>query len=123
MGKKHQGAELLARRRRRIKGKIGRSSYGPRLVVSRSLRHIRGQIIDDRAGHTLVAVSTLEKGLAEEVKAAKNGTELAKKMGLMLGKRAVEKSILKVIFDRNGYLYHGRVEAFAKGAREAGLQF
>ncbi|MDX9872038.1 MAG: 50S ribosomal protein L18 [Clostridia bacterium] len=102
--------------RQHIKGTAAR----PRLAVYRSLKHMYAQLIDDISGTTLVAASTLEASLKEE-----NGgnIEAAKKVGEILGKKAVEKGIRAVVFDRGGNIYHGRVKAVAEGAREAGLKF
>ena len=115
--------ELLRRRRLRGKKKLDRHSGIPRLVVTRSAKHITGQLVDDRVGHTLVSASSIEKALIEEVRASANKTELANRMGLVLGRRAMEKKITRVVFDRNGHTYHGRVKAFAEGARKSGLKF
>jgi len=115
--------ELKERRRRRVKGKIDRYAGKPRLVVTRSAKHITGQLVDDLAGRTLVSASSIEKALADEVKAGSSKTDVAKRIGLVLGSRAVEKKIDTVVFDRGAYLYHGRVKAFADGARESGLNF
>ena len=110
------------RRKIRIRKKIRGTSERPRLTVYRSLKYIYAQIIDDEAGHTLVAASTLEKELREKLKSTKD-IEAAKTVGELIAKRALEKGIEKVVFDRNGYKYHGRVKALADAAREAGLKF
>ena len=115
--------ELHRRRRLRGKKKLDRYSATPRLVVTRSAKHITGQLVDDRIGHTLVSASTIEKALIKEVRAGANKTEVANRMGLVLGRRALEKKITRVVFDRNGHTYHGRIKAFAEGARESGLKF
>jgi len=101
--------------RKRIKGTAGR----PRLSVFRSNRDIYAQVIDDTIGNTLVAASSREKGLA----AKGTKVEKSKAVGIELAKRAIEKGITQVVFDRGGYLYHGRVKALADGAREGGLKF
>ncbi len=106
------------KRKIRIRKKVFGTPERPRLVVFRSNRHIYGQIIDDIRGHTLVAYSSLNLG--EGVTLTK---EIAKKVGLEIAKLALAKDIEKVVFDRNGYLYHGRVKALADGAREGGLKF
>jgi large subunit ribosomal protein L18 len=100
--------------RRRVKGDVER----PRLCIFRSARHIYAQIIDDVSGATLVAASTLD---VDGLKNANKDT--AKAIGAEVAKRALVKNIKAVVFDRNGYLYHGRVKALADGAREAGLSF
>ena len=95
----------------------------PRLVVYRSLRYIYGQIVDDTRQRTLLGASSLSKEIREEVQKAKNRVEASRIVGKYLAKKALEKNITKVVFDRNGYKYHGRVKALAEGAREGGLQF
>ena len=104
---------------KRIREKVRGTAERPRLNVYRSLNHIYAQLIDDFAGQTLVSANTREKG------ASKTGGNLAaaKAVGKALAERARQKSITKVVFDRGGYLYHGRVKALADAAREAGLQF
>jgi large subunit ribosomal protein L18 len=94
----------------------------PRLSVFRSARHIYAQVIDDSCGCTLVSASSQEKALAESV-AGKKKVEKAVLVGKLVAERAKAKGIAKVVFDRNGFLYHGRVKAVSAGAREAGLQF
>ena len=113
---------LRARRRRRVKKKFDRFDGKMRLVVTRSARHITGQIVDDIKGLTLISASSIEKAMASEVKAADNKTDLANRIGKILAERAKEKKITQVVFDRNGYVYHGRVKALAEGAREGGLK-
>ncbi len=115
--------ELQRRRRQRVKSRIDRYAGKPRLVITRSARHITGQVVDDLAGLTLVSASSIEKALVNEVQAGSNKTDVARRIGQVLGNRAVEKKIKKVVFDRGPYLYHGRVKAFANGARESGLNF
>jgi len=116
--------KLTAHKRRkfRIRNKVSGSHVRPRLSVFRSAKHIYAQVIDDQDGKTLAAVSTLSKDLdgqlgEDDKKAA------AKKVGALLARVCLEKEIAKVVFDRNGYQYHGRVRALAEAAREAGLQF
>lgn len=111
-----------ARRKVRVRKKISGSTERPRLNIYRSNRHIYAQIIDDRASKTLLAVSTMNKEIASAVSKLKKAA-VAKKVGETIGKLAVAKGIKKVVFDRAGYLYHGRVKAVADGAREAGLNF
>ncbi len=115
--------ELQLRRRRRVKSKIDRYSGKPRLVVTRSNRNITGQVVDDLAGRTLASASSVEKSLADEVKSASGKTDVAHRIGKILGERAAKKKIKTVVFDRGRYMYHGRVKAFADGARESGLKF
>jgi large subunit ribosomal protein L18 len=95
----------------------------PRLTIYRSAKHIYAQIIDDTTGKTLVSTSTLSKDLREEAKSVKSEMDVCKLVGKRTAKQALEKKILSVVYDRNGYLYHGRVKAVADGAREGGLKF
>lgn len=118
-----KASERFERRRRRVRYAIGQHSGGRlRLSVFRSSRHIYGQIIDDAAGRTLVAASTLEKELKGELKTGAD-KEAAKRVGLLLAERAKAAGVERVVFDRGGYKYHGRVQALADGAREGGLAF
>ena len=110
------------KRHKRIRNKISGTPERPRLSVFRSSKHIYAQIIDDVNGVTLVAASTMEKSVAEAVKEMTK-SEQAKYVGSEIGRRALEKGVGTVVFDRSGYLYMGRLEALAEGAREAGLQF
>ena len=114
----------LARRRRkkRFQKKIRGTTERPRLCVYRSNKHIYAQIVDDQETRTLAAVSTLSKELASL--ADKRATkEAAQKVGELIAKKAQQRNIQKVVFDRNGFLYHGRIQAVADAAREAGLEF
>ena len=110
------------KRHERVRNKISGTPERPRLCVFRSLSHIYAQIIDDVAGNTLVSCSTLDKEVAESVKELTK-KEAAKVVGTEIAKRALEKGITEVVFDRGGYIYTGRVECLADGAREAGLKF
>ncbi len=110
------------RRHRRVRKKVFGTPERPRLSVYGSLNHIYAQIIDDMKGHTLVAASTLDKELKAEIKHGGN-IESARKVGQLIAKRAVEKGIKKVVFDRGGFRYHGRIKALADAAREGGLEF
>jgi len=110
------------RRHKRIRKKVFGTPERPRLCVFRSNKHIYAQIIDDTIGHTLVAASTLDPELRGKLQKTWN-VEAAREVGRLIGKRALEKGIKKVVFDRGGYKYHGRVKALAEGAREAGLEF
>jgi len=110
------------KRHERIRRHISGTPEKPRLCVYRSNKNISAQIIDDVNGVTLVAASSIDKGLKEEIKYGGN-KEAAKAVGEALGKRALEKGIEEVCFDRGGFLYHGRVKELADGAREAGLKF
>ena len=110
---------MRMKRHIRVRGKISGTPECPRLNVFRSNANIYAQIIDDVNGVTLVSASTLEKSF----EGATGNAEAAKKVGATLAERAKEKGIEKVVFDRGGYVYHGRVAALAEGAREAGLKF
>ena len=107
------------KRHNRVRGKISGTAERPRLSVFRSESNIYAQIIDDVTGNTLVAASTVEKAFEG------NGgnIEAAKKIGAVIAERALQKGIEEVVFDRGGYIYHGRVTALAEGAREGGLKF
>ena len=106
------------KRHKRVRGKISGTAECPRLNVFRSLQNIYAQLIDDDKGVTLVSASTVEKDF-EEYGGNKSA---ARKVGELLAKRAAEKDITKVVFDRGGYIYHGRVQELAEGAREGGLK-
>lgn len=114
--------QIRKNRHLRIRNKISGTTETPRLAVYRSLNGIYAQIIDDTQGVTLVQASTLDKSLEKDL-AGKNRTEQARVIGTAVAKRALEKNIKCVVFDRGGYLYTGRVEALANAAREAGLEF
>lgn len=110
------------RRKLRVRNKVNGDTARPRLSVFRSAKHIYAQVIDDTTGTTIAAVSTLSRDLkgtlGDDVK-----TDAAKKVGALIAKMCLEKKVEQVVFDRNGYLYHGRVKALAEAAREAGLAF
>jgi large subunit ribosomal protein L18 len=112
--------EARERRRRRVRGKIFGTAERPRLNVFRSLEHIYAQIIDDEAGHTLAAASSTEKVVRD---GNHKKSEEAVAIGKLVAERAAAKQIKKVVFDRAGYRYHGRIKAIADGAREGGLEF
>lgn len=122
MIKKQSRNEVRKRRHRRVRSKIGGTIQRPRLNVFRSSRHIYAQIINDQDGRTLVAASSLDPGLREELASGAN-KDAAKKVGEALAQRALNKGITEVVFDRGGYIFHGRVKALAEGAREKGLKF
>lgn len=113
---------IRAKRRRRVRNKILGTAARPRLNVFRSLSNIYAQLINDETGVTVVAASTLSPELKAQIKSGGN-LEAAKAVGNLIGKVALEKGIKEVVFDRAGYIYHGRVKAVAEGAREAGLDF
>ena len=108
-----------ARRHKRVRTKISGTAECPRLCVFRSNSNLYVQVIDDTAGNTLVQASTLDK----EVKTKKSNKEAAKEVGALIAKRALEKNIKTVVYDRGGYIYHGVVKELAEAAREAGLEF
>lgn len=110
------------RRKKRIKKKIRGTSEKPRLCVFRSAKHIYAQVIDDTTGKTLASASTLSKEIRGGLKCSGN-IEAAKKVGELIAKNSLDRDIKKVVFDRNGYLYHGKVKALALLAREKGLEF
>ncbi len=122
MASKRSSREARLRRHRRIRKRVAGTSARPRLAVFRSMKHIYAQVIDDEQGHTLVAASTLDPGLDGEFRDG-NKTAQAKAVGKLVAQRAREKGIQQVVFDRGGYVYHGRVQALAEAAREAGLEF
>lgn len=107
------------RRHLRVRRKISGTAECPRLCVYRSNTNVYAQIIDDVAGNTLVSCSTLDK----EIKTKHANKEAAKEVGTLIAKKAIEKNIKKVVFDRGGYIYHGVVKELAEAAREAGLEF
>jgi large subunit ribosomal protein L18 len=113
--------EGRAKRKRRIRKKISGETARPRISVFRSSKHIYVQAIDDSSGSTVATASTLSAGVKGAIEGTK--TDEAKAVGTAIAKALIEKGIAEVIFDRNGYLYHGRVKALAEGAREAGLKF
>ncbi len=122
MAKQNYGEHQRDRRHRHIRVRVHGTSERPRLNVFRSLRHIYAQLIDDSVGHTVVAASTLDAEVNAELEKLSKADQ-AKLVGKVLAKRALEKGIKLIVFDRGGYKYHGRVKALADGARAEGLQF
>ncbi|MDI6795426.1 MAG: 50S ribosomal protein L18 [Desulfatibacillaceae bacterium] len=110
------------RRKKRVRAKVSGTGERPRLAVFRSARHIYAQVVDDRLGATLVSASTLDKDAGEQG-GFESKVKAAEFVGKLIARRAKEKGIVKVVFDRNGHLYHGRVKALSQGAREEGLEF
>jgi large subunit ribosomal protein L18 len=110
--------QVRFKRKRRIRSRLSGSAEAPRLCVFRSNKHLYVQLIDDEKQHTLVSASSMEKG--STIACTREG---AKIMGALIAKRALEKGVSRVVFDRGGYLYHGRVKALADSARESGLKF
>lgn len=117
--KKHKARQ---RRHRRVRARVQGNSARPRLCVYRSLTNIYAQLIDDDRGHTLASASTIDRDLREQVN-GKSPIEAARMVGQLVGERAQRAGVKQVVFDRGGYLYHGRVAALADGARAAGLDF
>lgn len=112
------------RRHRRVRKKVSGTAERPRLVVHRSLKHLQGHLVDDQSGRVLLGVSTLAAELKEQREAdGVTKTALSRAAGKLLAEKARAAGIQRVVFDRGGYLYHGRVAAFAEGAREGGLEF
>ena len=115
-------AAARVKRHYRIRNKVSGTALRPRLAVFRSNKHIYAQVIDDIAGNTLVAASTMEAEIASKVEHTST-VEAAKAVGEAIAKKAMDKRITEVVFDRGGYIYHGKIQALAEAAREAGLQF
>jgi large subunit ribosomal protein L18 len=113
-------AQIREWRKKRIRKKISGTGEKPRLSVFRSASHIYAQVVNDDDHKTLFAVSSLSSGLKEE---SGTKTDIAKKVGSLVAQKCLEKNIKQVVFDRNGFVYHGRVKALADAAREAGLEF
>ena len=122
MGKKLAKNKIRLRKHERVRKKIKGTSQKPRLNIFRSLNNIYAQIVDDTTGKTLAAVSTLDSSIKSKVKYGGN-KEAAKEIGKAIAQKASEKGIKQVVFDRGGYIYHGRVKELAESARESGLEF
>ncbi len=122
MVRKESRAKVRAIKHRRLRNRISGTPARPRLAVFRSNNHMYAQVIDDTAGITLVSACTLEKDVKEGLEKT-NNIDAAKQVGTVVAKRALEKGITTVVFDRGGYIYHGKVQALADAAREAGLTF
>ena len=122
MIRKKSRSEVRAKKHRRIRNRISGTASVPRLAVFRSNNHMYAQIIDDVAQTTLVSASTMQKDVAADLEKT-NDVAAAAAVGTAIGKRALEKGIETVVFDRGGYIYQGKVKALADAAREAGLKF
>jgi large subunit ribosomal protein L18 len=122
MGSLNLKKKARLKRKVRIRRKINGSAERPRLSVFRSAKHIYAQVIDDSLGKTLVSASSTEKPVKEQPK-FENKVAMASYVGKLIAERAKENGISKVVFDRNGFLYHGRIKALSDGAREGGLDF
>ena len=112
----------LRRRHTRVRGKISGTAERPRLCITRSNANMYAQVIDDTVGNTLVSASTLQKDVKEGLEKT-NNVEAAAKLGEVIAKKALDKGITTVVFDRGGFIYQGKVKALAEAAREAGLEF
>lgn len=122
MVRKESRAKVRENKHRRLRNRISGTTARPRLAVFRSNNHMYAQIIDDTVGNTIVAASTLDKDIKEAVEKT-NNVAAAAQVGTVIAKRALEKGITTVVFDRGGYIYQGKVQALADAAREAGLTF
>ncbi len=122
MVRKESRQKVRVKKHMRIRNRFSGTAERPRLAVFRSNNHMYAQIIDDTVGHTLVSASTLEKEVKAELEKT-NNVEAAAYLGTVIGKRAVEKGIKEVVFDRGGFIYQGKIAALADAAREAGLEF
>jgi large subunit ribosomal protein L18 len=122
MGSAELKKQARMKRKKRIRKNLTGTRERPRLSVFRSAKHIYAQVIDDTDGNTLAAASSVEKVVKEHPK-FENKVALASFVGKLIGERAIEKGVSKIVFDRNGFLYHGRVKAVSESAREAGLDF
>ena len=122
MVRKESRAKVRENKHRRLRNRISGTTARPRLAVFRSNNHMYAQIIDDTVGNTLVSASTLEKDVKAELEKT-NDVSAAAYLGTVIGKRALEKGITTVVFDRGGFIYQGKIKALADAAREAGLEF
>ena len=122
MGSLNSKKQARLKRKKRIRKNIAGTPQRPRLCVFRSARHIYAQVIDDTRGQTLAAASSLEKSVKESPD-TNNKKSAANLVGKLVAERALEKGVKQIVFDRNGFLYHGRVKAVSDGAREIGLDF
>lgn len=122
MVSKKSRAEVRAKKHRRLRNHLAGTAERPRLAVFRSNNYMYAQVIDDTVGNTLVSASTLEKEVKSELEKT-NNVEAAGHLGTVIAKRALDKGIKEVVFDRGGFIYQGKVKALADAAREAGLEF
>ncbi|MBD5543523.1 MAG: 50S ribosomal protein L18 [Lachnospiraceae bacterium] len=122
MVKKESRAKVRIKKHKKIRNRFSGTAERPRLAVFRSNNHMYAQIIDDTVGNTLVAASTLEKDVKAQLKKT-NDVEAAAYLGTVIAKKALEKGIKEVVFDRGGFIYQGKIAALADAAREAGLEF
>ena len=117
-----QSRKARKRRHRRVRKKVSGTAGRPRMNIFRSLQHIYVQVIDDEMGHTLASASTVDAQVQERINGL-DKTAQARVVGQVLAERAMDKGVTKVVFDRGGYKYHGRVKALAEGSRQGGLEF
>ena len=122
MVSKESRQEVRAKKHRRMRNRLSGTAQRPRLAVFRSNNHMYAQIIDDTVGNTLVSASTLEKEVKAEIEKT-NNVDAAAYLGTVIAKKAIEKGIKEVVFDRGGFIYQGKIAALADAAREAGLEF
>ena len=122
MVSKQSRSEVRVKKHARLRNRYSGTAQRPRLAVFRSNNHMYAQIIDDTVGNTLVAASTAEKAIKAELEKT-NNVDAAAYVGTVIAKRAIEKGIKEVVFDRGGFIYHGKVQALADAAREAGMEF
>ncbi len=122
MVNKKSRKDVRVKKHMRIRNRFSGTAERPRLAVFRSNNHMYAQIIDDTVGNTLVSASTVEKSVKDELEKT-NNVDAAAYLGTVIAKRAIEKGIKEVVFDRGGFIYHGKVAALADAAREAGLEF
>lgn len=123
MGNTNKRQVARLKRQKRIRKNVIGTTQRPRLCVFRSARHIYAQVIDDTAGQTLVAASSMEKDIRDQSTDKGDKKAVANRIGKLVAERALEKGIAQIVFDRNGFLYHGRVKAVSDGARKGGLKF
>lgn len=123
MYKRPKRSEARLRRHVRLRKKISGTAERPRLSVFRSIHHIYAQVIDDSKGLTLVTVSTVEPEIRQQLQQKGGNIDAAKVVGVTIAKKALQNGIKTVVFDRGGYIYHGRIKALAEAARENGLEF
>ena len=122
MVSKKSRSEVRVNKHRKLRNRFSGTAERPRLAVFRSNNHMYAQIIDDTVGKTLVSASTLQKDVKAELEKT-NNVEAAAYLGTVIAKKAIEKGITSVVFDRGGFIYHGKIKALADAAREAGLEF
>ena len=122
MVSKKSRTEVRVNKHRKLRNRFSGTAERPRLAVFRSNNHMYAQIIDDTVGNTLVSASTLQKDVKAELEKT-NNVEAAAYLGTVIAKKAIEKGITSVVFDRGGFIYHGKIKALADAAREAGLNF